>query len=63
MQKNGYVIFFRAWIKKIGRGTIKMIDDCIDKGYPESKYKVVLAKRLLLPPPGEVTKNLKENKN
>jgi len=34
-----HICYLRAWIEKIGRGTIKMIDDCIDKGYPVPKWK------------------------
>ena len=34
-----HICFLRTWIEKIGRGTIKMIDDCIDKGYPEPKWR------------------------
>jgi ATP-dependent DNA helicase RecG len=28
------VCFLRGWIEKIGRGTLKIIDDCKDKGLP-----------------------------
>lgn len=33
-----HICFLRMWIEKIGRGTLKMIDDCIDKGYPKPKW-------------------------
>jgi ATP-dependent DNA helicase RecG len=30
-----HICFLRAWIEKIGRGTIKMIEDCEEKGFPK----------------------------
>lgn len=34
-----HICFIRAWIEKIGRGTIKMINDCKEKEYPGPKWQ------------------------
>ena len=34
-----HICFLREWIEKIGRGTLKIIDDCVDKGFPEPIWK------------------------
>jgi ATP-dependent DNA helicase RecG len=34
-----HICFLRAWIEKIGRGTIKMIEDCEEKGFPKPTWQ------------------------
>jgi ATP-dependent DNA helicase RecG len=34
-----HISFLRAWIDKIGRGTLKIIGDCKEKGVPAPKWK------------------------
>jgi ATP-dependent DNA helicase RecG len=34
-----HICFLRGWIEKIGRGTVKMIEDCRAKGYPEPSWQ------------------------
>jgi ATP-dependent DNA helicase RecG len=34
-----HICFIRQMIEKIGRGTIKMIEDCENKGYPKPKWQ------------------------
>ena len=34
-----HIVFLRGFIEKLGRGTVKMIDDCKENGFPSSGWK------------------------